>query len=95
MNGFYFNSSSLERLKAKGDRVAEDEMVRSHSRLSGHEFKQTSGDTEGQRSLVCFSQWGHKESDMAQRLNNSNPLKSTFKSPITLKKKKKQTQLLA
>ena len=69
--------------------MAEDEMVRSHSRLSGQEFKQTSGDTEGQRSLVCFSQWGHKESDMAQRLNNNNPLKSIFKSPITLNRKNK------
>ena len=39
---------------------------------NGHEFEQTPGDGEGQRSLVCFSPWGHKESDMTERLNNNN-----------------------
>ena len=28
-----------------------------------HEFKQTPGDSGGQRSLVCCSLWGHKELD--------------------------------
>ena len=41
--------------------TAEDEMVRQHHRLNGHEFEQTLGDGEGQRSLVCCSPWGHKE----------------------------------
>ena len=36
------------------------------------EFKQTLGDSEGQGSLVCCSPWGHKESDMTERLNNNN-----------------------
>ena len=36
-----------------------------------HEFEQTLGDSEGQRSLECCIPWGHKESDMTQRLNNS------------------------
>ena len=31
-------------------------------RLSGHEFEQTLGDSEGQWSPVCCSPWGHKES---------------------------------
>ena len=31
--------------------------------LNGHEFKQTSGDSEGQRSLACCSVWGHRKSD--------------------------------
>ena len=44
-------------------RVAEGEMVRWHHQLSGHEFEQTLGDSEGQESLVCFSPWGHRESD--------------------------------
>ena len=35
----------------------------------GHEFEQALGDGEGQRSLVCYSPWGHKESDMTERLN--------------------------
>ena len=29
-----------------------------HHRLSGHEFKQTPGDSEGQESLVCCSSRG-------------------------------------
>ena len=32
-------------------------------RLNGHEFEQTPGDSEGQGSLVCCSQWGQKELD--------------------------------
>ena len=38
---------------------------------NGHEFEQTLGDGEGQGSLVCFSPWGHKESDTTEQLNNS------------------------
>ena len=48
-----------------------DEMVGWHHQLNGHEFEQTQGDGEGQRSLVCFCPWGHKESDMTERLNNN------------------------
>ena len=36
-------------------------MVGRHHRLSGHEFEQTLGDGEGQRSLACCGPWGHKE----------------------------------
>ena len=39
--------------------------------LSVHGFGQTLGDSEGQGSLVCCSPWGHKESDMTERLNNN------------------------
>ena len=35
--------------------VAEDEMVRQHHRINGHEFEQFLGDNEGQWSLVCCS----------------------------------------
>ena len=52
--------------------MTEDEMVGWHHQLSGHEFEQTLGDSEGQGRLVCFSPWGHKESDMAEQLNNNN-----------------------
>ena len=44
--------------------MTEDEMVGRHHRLKGHEFEQAPGDSGGQRSLVCCSPWGHKESDM-------------------------------
>ena len=39
-------------------------MVRQHHQLSGHEFEQTKGDSEGQGSLACYGSWGHKESDV-------------------------------
>jgi len=48
--------------KEKG--VAEDETIRKHHRLNGPEFAQTPGDSGGQGSLVGYSPWGHKESDM-------------------------------
>ena len=47
----------------------EDEMVGWHHWLDGHEFEQASGVGDGQGSLVCCSPWGHKESDMTERLN--------------------------
>ena len=47
-------------------------MVRWHLRLNGHEFEQTLGDGEEQGGLVYSSPWGHKESDMTERLNNNN-----------------------
>jgi len=37
-------------------------MVGWYHRLNGHEFEQASGDSEGQRSLACYSPWDHKES---------------------------------
>ena len=51
-------------------RVTEDEMVAWHHWFNGHEFEQAPGDSEGQRSLVCCSYWGHKQSDMTEWLNN-------------------------
>ena len=35
--------------------AAEDEMVRQHHQLNGHEFEQIPGDSGGQRSLTCSS----------------------------------------
>ena len=45
-------------------------MVGWHHGLNGHEFEQTLGHSEGQRSLACFSPCGCKESDMTEQLNN-------------------------
>ena len=50
--------------------MTEDEVGGRHHRRDGHEFEQAPGDDEGQGRLVCCSPWGHKESDMAERLNN-------------------------
>ena len=44
--------------------VTKDEMVGWHYQLSGHEFEQTLGDSEGQGSQACYSPWGHNESDV-------------------------------
>ena len=46
-------------------RGTEYETVGWHHRLNGHEFEQTSEDSEGQGSLACCSPWGCKESDMS------------------------------
>ena len=43
--------------------VRQDEMVGWHHWLNGHEFKQTPRDGEGQKSLACYTLWGHKNSD--------------------------------
>ena len=52
--------------------VTEDELVRWHHWLNGHESEQTLGDSEEQGSLVCTSSWGHKELDTTKWLNNNN-----------------------
>ena len=52
--------------------TTEDKMVGWHHRLHGHEFEQAPGDGEGQRSLVCCSPGGRKESDTTERLNSNN-----------------------
>ena len=52
--------------------MTEDEMVGWHYRLNGHEPEQAPGDGEGQRSLVCCSPWGRKDSDMTEQMNNNN-----------------------
>ena len=68
------------RWEEKGE--TENEMVGWHHRLNAHEFEQALGDSEGQGSLVfsawcgglaCCSPWGHRESDMTERLNGSSP----------------------
>ena len=43
--------------------MADDELVRWHHQLDGHEFEQALGDGEGQARLACYSPWGCKESN--------------------------------
>ena len=47
----------------------EDEIVAWHHQLNRHEFEQAPGVGDGQRSLVCCSPWGRKESDKTVQLN--------------------------
>ena len=49
--------------------MTEDEMVGWHHKLNGYESEQAPGVVDGQGSLGCCSPWGHKETDMAERLN--------------------------
>ena len=58
-----------ECLKAGGEG---DEMVGWHHQLNGHEFEQTPGVGDRQRSLACCSPWGHQELDMTKWLNWTN-----------------------
>ena len=53
------NTLMLE--KIEGRRRRGRQMVGWYNRLNGHEFKQTPGDSEGERSLACCSPWGRKE----------------------------------
>ena len=48
-------------------------MVGQHHGLSGHEFEETVGDSEGQGSLACCSSWSCKKLDMTEQLNNKSP----------------------
>ena len=59
----------LEKIEANG--VTEHEMVGWHLQLKGQGFEQTPRDSEGERSLVGCSPWGHKESDMIELQNNN------------------------
>ena len=49
--------------------MTEDKMVGWHHRLNGHGFGWTLGVGDGQGGLVCCGSWGHKESEMSERLN--------------------------
>ena len=47
----------------------EDEIVGWHHWHDGHGFRWTPGVGDGQGGLVCYSSWGHKESDTTEWLN--------------------------
>ena len=47
-------------------------MVGWHHQLNGHESEQTSGDSEGQESLVCCSPWSCKDQGTTEHLKSSS-----------------------
>ena len=73
-----WRANSLEKAlmlgKSEGRRrgMTEDKMGGWHHWLNGREFEQALGGGEGQESLACCSPWGCKESDMTERLHNSD-----------------------
>ena len=62
----------LGKIEGRRKRGWQEEMVRWHHWLNGHEFEQVPGDGEEQGSLVCCSPWGREELDMTEWLNNIN-----------------------
>ena len=60
----------IGRQEEKG--TTEDEMIRWHYWLNGHEFEQTLWDHAGKGSLVCCSPWDCKQSDITEWLKNNN-----------------------
>ena len=38
----------------------EVEILGGHQQLNGHEFEQTPGESERQKSLLCYSPWCHR-----------------------------------
>ena len=71
-----WRASSLEKNPDAGkdsgqeEGITDDEMVRWHLWLNGHDSGQTQGDSEGQGRPACCSSWGRKELDTTERLNN-------------------------
>ena len=65
--------------RQKEKEMAEDEMVKWYHRLTGHDFEQTLGDSEGQGSLMCCSPWvrrvGH---DLVNEWQHSKNYKKYF-----------------
>ena len=51
----------------------EDEMVRWHHQLSGHEFGYSPGVGDGQGGQACCNSWGRKESGTTEWLNWTEP----------------------
>ena len=66
--------------------TTEDEMAGWHHRLDGHEFEWIPGVGDGQGGLACCSSWGHKESNMTERLNwtELNSLRDSLERILTL-----------
>ena len=62
------DAGKVWRQEEKG--TTEDVVVEWHHWLNGHEFEQALEDGEGQGSLVCYSPWGRKESDMTEGQQN-------------------------
>ena len=58
--------------------MTEDEMVRWHHQLNGHEFEQAPGVGDGQVDMAYCSPWGCKELDMTEWLNWTKLMNTLF-----------------
>ena len=70
-NGLIWKDSDAGKDWRQGEKgTTENEMVGWYHRVNGDEFEPAPGGGERQgRLCVCCSPWGHKESDMTERLN--------------------------
>ena len=58
-------------------------MIGWHHQLNGYEFEQALEVGDGQGSLACCSPWGHKKSDMTERLNCTEHTQTSATAVIT------------
>ena len=68
-------------------------MIGWHHQFYGHKFEQVLRVGEEQGSLVCYSPWGHKESDMTELLNNDKSFKYMFSLINSLPLSKQQQRM--
>ena len=55
----------LGNTEGKKEKEAAVDEIDSIAHSSGHEFEQTAGDSEGQRSLACCSPWGRSQTQLS------------------------------
>ena len=53
-----------------------------HHRLDGHALEEAPGAGDGQGSLACCSPWSRKESDMTERLNQTEVNSVTYEGTL-------------
>ena len=63
--------------------MTEDKMVGWNHWLNGHKFEQALGVGDGQRSLLSYSPWGCKESDMTEWMKWTEDTFSVFQNRTT------------
>ena len=62
------DQTSETQYQGQKKRASEDEMAGWHHQCNEHELGKTPGDLEGQGSLVCCSPWGHKQTQLGDRI---------------------------
>ena len=61
--------------------MTEDETVGRHHQFNGHEYKQASGDGEGQGNLACCRPWDRRVRHIELLNSNKHPKQQNFQDP--------------